>query len=130
MPPSTFVEIPEAEQAQMRAARYGYLLALHILLLCAMGRNPHRGCRGPLLLALQHVPRCARLSEEYPRLEARGPGPTSGPRRVAIQPRGTRKSMWSWTIGVHLSGHFRKTVADVSPVGFLRARGRRFQPGS
>jgi hypothetical protein len=40
MPTSTFVEIPEEEQAQMRAAlrraRYGYLLALHILLLCAV----------------------------------------------------------------------------------------------
>jgi putative transposase len=44
MPTSTFVEIPEEEQAQMRAAlrraRYGYLLALHILLLCTVGRNP------------------------------------------------------------------------------------------
>src|SRR2546425_12644616 len=44
MPESTFVEIPEEEQAQMlaalRRARYGYLLALHILLLCAAGRNP------------------------------------------------------------------------------------------
>src|SRR5262249_19658350 len=44
MPTSTFVEIPEEEQAQMRAvlrrARYGYLLALHILLLCADGRTP------------------------------------------------------------------------------------------
>ena len=38
MPQSTFVEIPPEEQAQMlaalRRARYGYLLALHILL-CA-----------------------------------------------------------------------------------------------
>ena len=44
MPKSTFVEIPPEEQAQMlaalRRARYGYLLALHILLLCAVGRNP------------------------------------------------------------------------------------------
>ena len=44
MPTRTFVEIPEEEQAHMRAAlrraRYGYLLALHILLLCAVGRNP------------------------------------------------------------------------------------------
>jgi transposase len=44
MPKSTFVEIPEEEQARMlaalRRARYGYLLALHILLLCADGRNP------------------------------------------------------------------------------------------
>jgi transposase len=38
------VEIPLAEQARMRAelrrARYGYLLALHLLLLCAAGRTP------------------------------------------------------------------------------------------
>jgi putative transposase len=44
MPKSTGVDIPQEEQAQMRAAlrraRYGYLLALHILLLCAAGRNP------------------------------------------------------------------------------------------
>lgn len=40
----TGVEIPPEEQAQMlaalRRARYGYLLALHILLLCAAGRTP------------------------------------------------------------------------------------------
>jgi len=44
MPKRTLVEIPPEEQAQMlaalRRARYGYLLALHILLLCAAGRNP------------------------------------------------------------------------------------------
>ena len=44
MPKNTCVEIPPEEQAQMLAAlrrtRYGYLLALHILLLCAAGRNP------------------------------------------------------------------------------------------
>jgi putative transposase len=44
MPTSTFVEIPQEEQAQMlaalRRARYGYLLALHILLLCAAGHSP------------------------------------------------------------------------------------------
>jgi hypothetical protein len=44
MPKSTFVEISPEEQAQMlaalRRARYGYLLALHILLLCAAGRTP------------------------------------------------------------------------------------------
>src|SRR2546425_8784342 len=36
--------MPPEEQAQLRAvlrrARYGYLLAFHILLLCAAGRNP------------------------------------------------------------------------------------------
>jgi transposase len=38
------VEIPLEEQARMRAelrrARYGYVLALHLLLLCAAGRTP------------------------------------------------------------------------------------------
>jgi putative transposase len=44
VPSTTLLEMPPAEQAQMRAilrrARYGYLLAFHILLLCAAGRNP------------------------------------------------------------------------------------------
>lgn len=44
MPGHTILDIPEVEQAAMlkelRAARYGYLLALHILLLCAQGHAP------------------------------------------------------------------------------------------
>ena len=44
MPRATIVEIPPAEQARMlaevRRARYGYLLALHLLLLCAAGHTP------------------------------------------------------------------------------------------
>ncbi len=44
MPGKTILEIPEDEQAHMltelRQARYSYLLALHILLLCAKGRTP------------------------------------------------------------------------------------------
>lgn len=44
MPTSTRVEIPPEEPARMlaalRRARYGSLLALHILLLCADGRSP------------------------------------------------------------------------------------------
>ena len=44
MPKATIVDIPMAEQARMiaelRRARYGYLLALHLLLLCAAGRSP------------------------------------------------------------------------------------------
>lgn len=44
MPRKTILEIPLAEQeqmlAQLRAARYGHLLALHILLLCAAGWTP------------------------------------------------------------------------------------------
>jgi transposase len=41
------VEIPPEEQARLRTelrrARYGYLLALHLLLLCAAGRTPSEG---------------------------------------------------------------------------------------
>lgn len=44
MPKATIVAIPAAEQARLRAelrrARYGYLLALHLLLLGAAGRTP------------------------------------------------------------------------------------------
>ena len=44
MPGKTILEIPADEQAallkELRATRYGYLLALHILLLCAQGRTP------------------------------------------------------------------------------------------
>ena len=44
MPRTTIVEISPTEQAQMlaevRRARYGYLLAVHILLLCAAQRSP------------------------------------------------------------------------------------------
>ena len=44
MPRTTIVDIPAAEQARLlaevRRARYGYLLALHILLLCAAQRTP------------------------------------------------------------------------------------------
>lgn len=44
MPSTTLLEIPPQEQVQMRTilrrARYGYLLAFHVLLLCAAGRTP------------------------------------------------------------------------------------------
>jgi transposase len=44
VPQKTILDIPNEEQAQMlrelRQARYGYLLGLHILLLCAAGRTP------------------------------------------------------------------------------------------
>jgi transposase len=44
VPRPTIVDIPLEEQVRMRAelrrARYGYLLALHLLLLCAAGRTP------------------------------------------------------------------------------------------
>jgi transposase len=46
MPDTTLLDIPHAEQAQrlaaLRRARYGYLLTLHVFLLCAAGHNPTR----------------------------------------------------------------------------------------
>ena len=44
MPATTILDMPTSEQDQMLAtlrwARYGYVLALHVLLLCAAGHNP------------------------------------------------------------------------------------------
>ena len=44
MPATTILDMPASEQDQMlatlRRARYGYLLALHVLLLCAAGHHP------------------------------------------------------------------------------------------
>ena len=44
MPRPTIVEIPPEDQARLRTelrrARYGYLVALHLVLLCAAGRTP------------------------------------------------------------------------------------------
>src|SRR5215475_8454767 len=44
MPGTTVLDISQHEQAQMLAtlcrARYGYLLTLHVLRLCAAGRHP------------------------------------------------------------------------------------------
>src|SRR5215470_14619078 len=44
VPTRTIVDIPMTEQARMvaelRRARYGHLLAMHLLLLCAAGRSP------------------------------------------------------------------------------------------
>ena len=44
MPVTTILDMPASEQDQMlatlRRARYGYLLALHVLLMCAAGHHP------------------------------------------------------------------------------------------
>jgi putative transposase len=44
MPGTTLLDMPQQEQAQMlvalRRARYGYLLAVHVILLCVAGRHP------------------------------------------------------------------------------------------
>src|SRR3989442_13679804 len=44
VPGATILDIPQPEQewmlAELRRAREGYLLSLHVLLLCAAGRTP------------------------------------------------------------------------------------------
>jgi putative transposase len=44
VPGGTILDVPQLEQewmlGELRRARYGYLLALHVLLLCAAGRTP------------------------------------------------------------------------------------------
>src|SRR5438876_813443 len=44
VPSATILDIPQSEQdwmrAELRRARHGYVLALHVLLLCAAGRTP------------------------------------------------------------------------------------------
>jgi hypothetical protein len=57
VPSTTLLEIPPAEQVQMRAVlrrtRYGSLLAFHIFLLCAAGRNPTEEGVSELLISYQ-----------------------------------------------------------------------------
>ena len=68
MPHSTFVEIPTEEHAEMlaalRRARYGYLLALHILLLCAAWTHPDRHCLAVLFCSRSSVYRTVRAYRE------------------------------------------------------------------
>jgi len=44
VPGVTILDVPQHEQewmlGELRRARYGYLLSLHVLLLCAAGRTP------------------------------------------------------------------------------------------
>ena len=64
MPHTTLLESPPAEQAQMlaalRRARYGYLLAFHVLLRCATGRTPTEIAAG-LFCSRSRVYRIVRL---------------------------------------------------------------------
>lgn len=64
MPKTTILDIPPAEQAQrlaaLRRARYGYLLALHVVLLCAAGRTPTEIAMG-LFCSRSSVYRIVRL---------------------------------------------------------------------
>jgi putative transposase len=69
MPKSTVLDIPQEEQAAMlaalRRARYGYLLALHLLLRCAAGRSP-TDLAAVLCCSRSSVYRTARAYQEGP----------------------------------------------------------------
>ena len=80
MPRSTILELAQEEQAQMLAAlwraRYGYLLALHILLLCTAGRSPTEIAAVLFCSRSSVVPHGARLSGGNLGLGKRRPGET------------------------------------------------------
>ena len=82
MPKSTLLEMPPEEQAQMLAAlrrAVRYLLALHILLWCAVGRNP---------TAIADVLFCSRsrVVPHHARISGRPPGPGARRGRSARPP--------------------------------------------
>ena len=86
MPKTTCVEIPQEEPAQMlaalRRARYGDLLALHILLWCAAGRQPTE-IAAVLLCARSSVYRTVRAYQAGTLgLEPDEDGRLSSPRRT------------------------------------------------
>ena len=84
MPRSTFVEIPQDEPAQMlaalRRARYGYLLALPILLLYAAGRRPKTIAAVLFCSRSSVVPHRACLADGDAQLGARRAGAAPAPR--------------------------------------------------
>jgi hypothetical protein len=89
MPKSTVVDIPEAAQAQMltvlRCARYGYLLALHILLVCAAGRHPPDSA-AVLFCSRSRVYRTVRADQAGTLgLEHDAPGRLMPPRRTPVR---------------------------------------------
>jgi transposase len=86
MPSTTLLEIPPEEQAQMRAilrrARYGSLLAFHIVLLCAAGRTPTEIAAFLFCLrsSVYRIVRAYRTGSLGRHLDQ------EGPRSVAVQP--------------------------------------------
>ena len=66
MPGSTIIDLSCFEQEQMLfellRARFGYWIALHIILLCAAGYTPTTDCCRLVLFALQPLSRRPSLS--------------------------------------------------------------------
>ena len=88
MPKTTLLDIPPAEQAQMlaalRRARYGYLLALHVLLLCTAGHTPTE-IATVLFCSRSSVYRIIRLYHaEQLGFTVGGDGPLTAPIRTTV----------------------------------------------
>ena len=96
MPRPTIVEIPLAEQARMRAelrrARYGYLLALHLLLLCAAGRTPSE-VAAVLFCSRSSVYRIVRAYQAGTLTSAEASDPTRQLRRLRLLTRSLKRSV-------------------------------------
>ena len=93
MPRTTIVEISPEEQARMRAelrrARYGYLLAVHVLLLCATGRPPSEGaailfCSRSSVYRIVRAYRAGTLSFEEGRARSAQQTPTHAPHPTSV----------------------------------------------
>jgi len=97
MPKRSCVEIPQAEHAQrlaaLRHARYGYLLALHLLLLCAAGRHPTE-IAAVLFCSRSSVYRTVRAYQEGTlRLEHDDQGRLTPPLRTTVRLPTLRRSL-------------------------------------
>ena len=82
MPGSTILEVPQHEQdwmrAELRRARYGYLLALARPAAVRRRADADRDRYGFVLLALQRVPHCERLHGSSARHPGRPAAPQGG----------------------------------------------------
>jgi transposase len=100
MPRSTGLNLSAEEHAQLlaalRHARYGYLLALHILLLCAAMRNP-REIAAVLFCSRSSVYRTVRAYRAGTLgLEADAQGRLAPPVRTTVLTRSLQRSLLAW----------------------------------
>src|SRR3989441_11109638 len=93
VPGSTILDIPQPEQdwmlAELRRARYGYLLALPVLLLCAAGRTPTEVatflfCSRSSVYRIVHAYHAHRLDELFDKPPAKAAGLSPSLRRSLV----------------------------------------------
>jgi transposase len=108
---TTIVEIPPAEQAhilaEVRRARYGYVLALHIVLLCAAQRSPTE-IAAVLFCSrstVYRVVKAYRAGQWEGLVEGEETGPERSPRRLTVLSPALRRSVLAILHSVpHLCG--------------------------